>query len=79
MEVSLKAAFFGESMFKTEPDADKVALYHCHQILQKNKFKLWDTQFYTDHFSSIGCIEIDSEEYDIRLREAMKLECLFQL
>ncbi len=77
--VSLKAAFFGESMFKTEPDADKVALYHCHQILKKNKFKLWDTQFYTDHLAQFGCIEIDSEEYDIRLREAMKLECLFQL
>ena len=77
--VSLKAAFFGESMFKTEPDADKVALYYCHQILQKNNFKLWDTQFYTDHLAQFGCIEIDSEEYDRRLADAKEIECVFQL
>ncbi|MDZ7758272.1 leucyl/phenylalanyl-tRNA--protein transferase [Rhodohalobacter sp.] len=51
--VSLGAAFFGESMFKNDKEADKVALWHCHQILQKNGFELWDTQFYTDHLGSV--------------------------
>lgn len=72
--VSLQSAFFGESMFKTEQEADKVALYYCHQILQKNKFLLWDTQFYTDHLGQFGCIEIDAEEYEERLHQAMKEE-----
>lgn len=36
--VSLGAAFFGESMFKKATEADKVALWYCHQILQKNGF-----------------------------------------
>jgi leucyl/phenylalanyl-tRNA--protein transferase len=75
--VHLQAAFFGESMFKTETEADKIALYYCHQILEKNGFKLWDTQFYTEHLSQFGCIEIEAEEYQELLVEAMKKECGF--
>ena len=70
--VSLGAAFFGESMFKNDKEADKVALWHCHQILQKNGFELWDTQFYTDHLAQFGCIEIPADEYQNRLENALK-------
>ena len=77
--VHLKSAFFGESMIKSVPEADKVALYYCHHILQKNGFKLWDTQFYTEHLGRFGCIEIDKDEYDLYLEEAMKKECGFVL
>ena len=76
--VKLKAAFFGESMFKKEKWADKVALYYCHEILQKNGFLLWDTQFYTDHLAQFGCIEIDAEEYDQMLAKAFEKECEFK-
>tara|TARA_R110000868_G_scaffold408293_7_gene691060 strand:- start:8244 stop:8828 length:585 start_codon:yes stop_codon:yes gene_type:complete len=72
--VSLKAVFFGESMFRTKPEADKVALFYCHHILKKNGFKLWDTQFYTDHLAQFGCREIIAKEYQKRLVEAMKEE-----
>jgi leucyl/phenylalanyl-tRNA---protein transferase len=75
--VSLGSAFFGESMFKNEPEADKAALWHCHRILEKNGFDLWDTQFYTDHLSQFGCIEITSNEYQIRLKSALKHEAFF--
>ncbi|MFV1883970.1 MAG: leucyl/phenylalanyl-tRNA--protein transferase [Balneola sp.] len=75
--VHLQAAFFGESMFRIEAEADKVALYYCHQILQKNSFSLWDTQFYTDHLARFGCIEIGTEEYEEKLEEAMKKSCSF--
>lgn len=75
--VSYKSAFFGESMFKKEADADKVALYYCHQILQNNGFILWDTQFYTDHLSQFGCVEIDADDYQLRLAEALNSESEF--
>ncbi|MCG8373304.1 MAG: leucyl/phenylalanyl-tRNA--protein transferase [Balneolales bacterium] len=75
--VTLKGAFFGESMFKAEPEADKVALYYCHQILKKNGFCLWDTQFYTEHLAQFGCIEIEPEEYEQKLREALRIEATF--
>ncbi len=77
--VHLQSAFFGESMFKTEPEADKVGLYYCHQILKKNGFSLWDTQFYTDHLAQFGCVEIDAEEYEERLHMAMEEEREFVL
>lgn len=76
--VSLGAAFFGESMFKNKKEADKVALWHCHRILEKNGFELWDTQFYTDHLAQLGCIEISSDEYDIRLEKALQKNAVFE-
>ena len=76
--VSLGGAFFGESMFKRDTEADKVALWHCHRILQKNGFELWDTQFYTDHLSQFGCIEISAVEYEKRLDRALRVEAQFE-
>lgn len=75
--VSLGSAFFGESMFKKAKEADKVALWNTHQILQNNGFELWDTQFYTDHLSQFGCIEISSEEYKTRLNHALESDAHF--
>lgn len=77
--VNLNAAFFGESMFKKEKWADKVALYYCHEILEKNGILLWDTQFYTKHLAQFGCIEIDAYEYEQMLEEAQMKECEFIL
>lgn len=75
--VALGAAFFGESMFKNSKEADKVALWHCHRILDKNGFELWDTQFYTDHLARFGCIEIPATDYDGLLERSVKKECRF--
>jgi leucyl/phenylalanyl-tRNA--protein transferase len=77
--VKLKAAFFGESMFKKEKWADKVALYYCHKILEKNEFMLWDTQFYNDHLAQFGCVEIEAEQYKEILEKALNKECEFTL
>lgn len=75
--VSLGSAFFGESMFKKATEADKVALWNTHQILNNNGFELWDTQFYTDHLAQFGCIEIPSEEYQKRLYKALETDANF--
>lgn len=77
--VSLGSAFFGESMFKKEKEADKVALWHCHRILQTNGFRLWDTQFYTEHLARFGCIQMSPHEYREKLEEALKIEAEFKL
>lgn len=75
--VSLGTAFFGESMFKKAKEADKVALWNTHKILKNNGFTLWDTQFYTNHLSQFGCIEIPSEEYKERLNKALETDAIF--
>lgn len=76
--VSLKAAFFGESMFEWQKEASKVALYWTHQVLQQGGFELWDTQFWTEHLAQFGCIEISAEEYDKRLKSALQKDATFQ-
>lgn len=75
--VALGAAFFGESMFHIEPEIDKIALHYCHKRLVNGGFELWDTQFYTDHLSRFGCIEISAEEYDILLQAALQRDARF--
>ncbi|MFP8489981.1 hypothetical protein ACKGJO_12910 [Gracilimonas sp. Q87] len=66
-------------MFKKEKWADKVALYYCHEILKKNGFLLWDTQFYTDHLAQFGCTEIEADKYENMLEKALKKDCEFVL
>jgi leucyl/phenylalanyl-tRNA--protein transferase len=76
--VSLKAAFFGESMFSRAKEASKVALYWTHQSLVNGGFELWDTQFWNKHLSQFGCIEIPLKKYQKRLRNALKKEAVFE-
>lgn len=76
--VTLGAAFFGESMFKKQKEADKIALWHCHEILSRNGFELWDTQFYTEHLAQFGCTQISTESYQKRLESAIRKEVEFR-
>jgi leucyl/phenylalanyl-tRNA--protein transferase len=76
--VSLKAAFFGESMFEWAKEAAKVALYWTHRALTQGNFELWDTQFWTEHLSQFGCIEITAKEYDKKLKSALLKEATFE-
>lgn len=76
--VSLKAAYFGESMFGWAKEASKVALYWCHKALKEGGFELWDTQFWTEHLSQFGCVEIPADEYEKRLQSALQKEAEFK-
>jgi len=67
--VSLKRAFFGESMFSRARDASKVALCHLVAHLKLKGFVLLDTQFLTEHLAQFGAIEISRPEYLMRLVE----------
>lgn len=75
--VSLGAAYFGESMFGRAKEASKVALYWCHRALVEGGFELWDTQFWTEHLASFGCIAISPHEYDQKLKKAIRKEAEF--
>jgi leucyl/phenylalanyl-tRNA--protein transferase len=70
--VALGGAFFGESMFSTERDASKVALVHLCARLIFGGFTLLDTQFVTDHLRQFGAIEIDKEEFQAQLYDAVE-------
>lgn len=75
--VSLKGAFFGESMFSEETDASKVALAHLVARLILGGFHLLDAQFMTDHLSRLGAQEIPRSVYLDRLAAALEVEAVF--
>lgn len=61
--VKLGAAFFGESMFSTAPDASKIALVHLVARLKAGGFQLLDTQFVTEHLTQFGARTISRARY----------------
>jgi leucyl/phenylalanyl-tRNA---protein transferase len=56
--VSLGSIFFGESMFHTQSNASKVALFHLVQFALKNRIELIDVQQETSHLASLGAKSI---------------------
>ena len=75
--VSLKGAFFGESMFSRRTDASKVALAHLVARLIRGGFVLLDTQFVTPHLTTFGVEEIGREEFHERLEAALEVDADF--
>ncbi len=69
--VTLGTAFFGESMFSTEPDASKVALVHLAARLIHGGFTLLDTQFVTDHLRQFGTVELEKDAFHAALERAV--------
>jgi len=69
--VDLGGAFFGESMFHRESDASKVALAHLVARLRHGGYQLLDTQFVTDHLTSLGAIELPRSLYHQLLDDAL--------
>ncbi|WP_445710228.1 leucyl/phenylalanyl-tRNA--protein transferase [Flavobacterium sp.] len=61
--VDLGHVFCGESMFSKVSNASKVAFITLAQKLQKANYRLIDCQVYNDHLASLGCVEIDREDF----------------
>lgn len=69
--VSLRAGFFGESMFSRQTDASKTCLAYLVNHMKKLNYKLLDTQFTTDHLKRFGAVDIPRDDYLDLLSEAM--------
>lgn len=69
--VSLGGIFFGESMFRDERDASKVALYHLVQLLKEWQFDLIDVQQSTAHMHSLGAEELPRSTFLNLLRQSL--------
>ncbi|WP_421778933.1 leucyl/phenylalanyl-tRNA--protein transferase [Hoeflea sp.] len=70
--VSLRRAFFGESMFSRATDASKVCLVHLVERLRARGFVLLDTQFSTEHLKRFGVIDVPREDYTVMLARALE-------
>ena len=75
--VSLKGAFFGESMFSRATDASKVALAHLVARLRAGGYRLLDTQFVTAHLETFGVEEVPRDDFHVLLKDALQVDGAF--
>ena len=61
--VTLRGAFFGESMFSLEPNTSKLALIALAGGISGKKYNFIDCQFETAHLRSMGGRHISYREY----------------
>jgi len=69
--VRINRFFAGESMFHSETNASKVALFYLVQLMRLDGMVLFDTQWLTQHLSSLGGIEIPRADYLRHLSHAV--------
>ncbi len=75
--VSLRGAFFGESMFHRARDVSKVALVHLVARLRAGGFRLLDTQFLTEHLASLGAVAMPRQAFRLKLAVSLASEANF--
>ena len=75
--VTLRGAFFGESMFHTVTDASKVALAELVDRLRERGYVLLDVQWLTPHLERFGAVEVSRRRYLEMLAGAMREDCRF--
>ena len=61
--IDLGHVFCGESMFSLVSNASKVAFIALVEQLKEKNYKLLDCQVYNPHLESLGCREIEREEF----------------
>ena len=69
--VAIGRCFFGESMFRNQSDASKVAFVKLVEYLRKKKFRLIDCQVTTTHLKNFGAREIPRAEF-LNILEALR-------
>jgi leucyl/phenylalanyl-tRNA--protein transferase len=75
--IAIGGLFAGESMFHTRTDASKIAFASLVAHLRQRGFGLFDVQVLTDHLESLGCIEVDRDEYLDRVAAAIRMPVSF--
>ncbi len=61
--VDLGHVFCGESMFSKVPNASKTAFIYLVNYLMENNYLLLDCQVYNEHLESLGCREIERDDF----------------
>ena len=75
--VTLRGAFFGESMFHRVTDASKVALAWLVERLRARGYALLDVQWVTPHLARLGAVAVRRARYRALLAAAMRRDCRF--
>ena len=65
--LSLGSIFFAESMFSIMPNTSKLALIAMMAKINYGGYKVFDTQFPSEHLSSLGGLSISENEFKKKL------------
>lgn len=61
--IDLGDVFCGESMFSKVSNASKIAFIHLAKQLELANYKILDCQVHNNHLESLGCVEIEREDF----------------
>ncbi|MCB1021570.1 MAG: leucyl/phenylalanyl-tRNA--protein transferase [Acidobacteria bacterium] len=75
--VASGGCFSGESMFRRDADASKIALYHLAEHLKARGFALFDAQVLNPFTERMGAVEIPRREFLRRLAAAREIQAKF--
>ncbi len=70
--LALGSFFCAESMFHTERDTSKIALWAMVNKCRDLGFTVFDAQIMNPHLASLGAFEISHEDYLVLLQRALK-------
>lgn len=75
--IALGAAFIGDSMFYSIPNASKVAMVRLVEHLRNRGFEIFDVQVQNPHLARFGAIEVDPLEFRQQLLRAIQKPARF--
>lgn len=75
--VCIRGAFFAESMFHSETNMSKVALWALVERLKIRGYTLLECQFMTEHLKSLGAQAVKDQTYQEMLNKALTFEANF--
>lgn len=75
--VSLRSAFFGESMFSRVSSASHLALVALVERLRVRHYRLLDVQMRTPHIGHFGAIDLTHSDYLEQLDFALEADAVF--
>lgn len=61
--LAIENIFYGESMFSSQTNGSKFALYELTKYLMENNYKILDCQTHSDHLESMGAELISIREF----------------
>lgn len=72
--VGLGKHFYGESMFSSQTNGSKIAMFGLCQILQRESFQFLDCQLMTRHLTTLGATALPRTEFLRFIEENRKLQ-----
>jgi leucyl/phenylalanyl-tRNA--protein transferase len=75
--VSLRGAFFGESMYSAVPHAGKAAFFALVAHIRSQGHVLFDTQYINDFTKQLGAVEVPRSVFRSQLDEALRSDARF--